>query len=174
MNQPMPPVPAHPEAPAEVVLREERLHVGRERVPIERVRFTKRVETEVRTVEVQVRREVLYAERLPADAAGTATGAAGTVPAAMTGAAGPRSLEFVLSEEVPVVGVQVRPVEQVRVWVEEIVEQVPVEADLRHEEVDVDTSGTTGPDATRGVPRYDATRGVPGFDPSGRLGQAAR
>lgn len=166
MNQPMPPVPAHPEAPAEVVLREERLHVGRERVPIERVRFTKRVETEVRTVEVQVRREVLYAERLPADAAGT-------VPAAMTGA-GPRSLEFVLSEEVPVVGVQVRPVEQVRVWVEEIVEQVPVEADLRHEEVDVDTSGTTGPDATRGVPRYDATRGVPGFDPSGRLGQAAR
>lgn len=149
MNQPMPPVPTTPDAPAEVVLREERLHVGRERVPVERVRFTKRVETEVRTVEVQVRREVLYAERLPAD-----PDAAGAAVAA--GAAGPRTLHFVLSEEVPVVGVQVRPVEQVRVWVEEVVEQRAVQAELRHEEVDVEAPGS-------------AARGVPGFDPSGRL-----
>lgn len=136
MNQPLPPVPAGSDGTAEVVLREERLRVGHERVPVERVRISRRVVTETRTVEMQVRREELHVERFPL------TGGVAGAGADAGPASGPREVRLVLSEEVPVVTTQVRPVEHVRIWVDEVVEQQAVTAELRHEDVDVDVAGT--------------------------------
>jgi hypothetical protein len=85
----------------EVVLHEERVHVDVVREAVRAV-VRRRIVTEVRTVEVTVRREVLEVEHLPAD--GPALPVAGE----------PRqALSLVLSEEVPVVTLQVQPYERV-------------------------------------------------------------
>lgn len=66
---------------AEVVLHEERLRVGTRRMPVERVVVRRRVVTEVRHVQVTVRREELEVVRVPIEPYGRATGqrAAGAV-----------------------------------------------------------------------------------------------
>ncbi|WP_432570077.1 DUF2382 domain-containing protein [Kineococcus sp. SYSU DK005] len=118
----------------EVVRSAEELRVARVRVPRERVRVSKRVVTEVRTVEVPVRVEQLVIEREPLDADGTA--APGQ---AATGAA-PEPLEIVLREEVPVVSVRAEPVEVVRIGVRTTEAEQSVTAQLRTEHVDIDTA----------------------------------
>ncbi len=94
-----------PEAAAsvEVVLHEERVHVDVVREAVRAV-VRRRIVTEVRTIEVTVRREVLEVEHLPAEGP------------AMPVAREPRqALSLVLSEEVPVVALQVQPYERVTV-----------------------------------------------------------
>ena len=90
-----------PASAAEVVLHEERVHVDVVREAVRAV-VRRRIVTEVRTIEVTVRREVLEVEHLPAEPS--------TLPVAQE----PRqALSLVLSEEVPVVTLQVQPYERV-------------------------------------------------------------
>lgn len=117
--------PAHDPA-AEVVLHEERLHVQVDRVPVERVVLRRRIVTEVRQVEVTVRREELDIVRVPAT---------GQEP---TRSAPPRHpLVIVLSEEVPVIELATRPYEQVVVHVDAVTTQQQVSADVSREQVDI-------------------------------------
>ena len=88
-------------ADAEVVLHEERVHVDVVREAVRAV-VRRRIVTEVRTIEVTVRREVLEVEHLPAEGP------------ALPGSREPRqALSLVLSEEVPVVTLEVQPYERV-------------------------------------------------------------
>ena len=120
---------------AEVVRSEERLHVGTLSVPVQRVRVRKVVVTEERTVTVTVRREELRVVREPI--------APGDVDQEQLGAADDdaRVVEMVLHEERVVVGTEVVPVERVRVVVDRVTTQQPVEATLSHEEVVVERDG---------------------------------
>ena len=111
----------------EVVLHEERLRVGTERVPVERVVVRRRVITEVRQVEVTVRREELEVSHVPLD------GLDSTVPAGAT----PRPLIIVLSEEVPVVDLQTRPYERITVWVDTVTGEQDVTETVSRELADV-------------------------------------
>ncbi|NAZ86772.1 DUF2382 domain-containing protein [Kineococcus indalonis] len=130
---------------AEVLRSAEELRVGRERVPRERVRIRKRVVTEVRTVEVPVRVEQLVVEHEPLDAAGA-------VPSGRTDDAAPREpLRIVLHEEVPVVSVRVQPVEVVSVGVRTVQGEQVLRAELRSEQVVVDTPAPAPVD-TEGTP----------------------
>jgi hypothetical protein len=88
-------------ADAEVVLHEERVHVDVVREAVRAV-VRRRIVTEVRTVEVTVRREVLEIEHLPAEG-----------PALPVAHEPRQALSLVLSEEVPVVTLQVQPYERV-------------------------------------------------------------
>lgn len=122
----------HEDAP-QVVLHQERLDAGVDRVAVRAV-LRKRITTEVRQVEVTVRREVLEVEHLPV----TDQGAAAPVPV------GDREpLVIVLSEEVPVVELRTRPYERVTVGVERVTEQRDVSAPVDTEHADVTT--TTAP-----------------------------
>ena len=92
-------------ADAEVVLHEERVHVDVVREAVRAV-VRRRIVTEVRTVEVTVRREVLEIEELPPE------------PSSQPVASEPRqALTLVLSEEVPVVSLEVQPYERVTLGV---------------------------------------------------------
>ncbi|WP_432488119.1 DUF2382 domain-containing protein [Kineococcus sp. SYSU DK018] len=124
------------EEPAEVLRSAEELRVERVRVPRERVRFRKRIVSEVRTVQVPVRVEQLVIEHEPLDADGTA-------PAGRTTPAEP--LEIVLHEEVPVVSLRVQPTEVVRVGVRTAAAEQVVQAQLRTEQVAVDEVATRDP-----------------------------
>ena len=86
---------------AEVVLHQERVHVDVVREAVRAV-VRRRIVTEVRTVEVTVRREVLEVEHLPAEG-----------PALPVSQEPRQALTMVLSEEVPVVTLQVQPYERV-------------------------------------------------------------
>ncbi|WP_432544971.1 DUF2382 domain-containing protein [Kineococcus sp. SYSU DK002] len=119
----------------EVVLRGEQLRVGTERVPVERVRFSKRVVTTTRTVEVPVRVEQLVVTHEP-----VTDGDAGTL-AEPGGARGEEELVIVLHEEVPRVSLDVVPVEEVRVRVRTVAGEQVVTADLRRETVGLDVDG---------------------------------
>ena len=126
-----PPVTPH----AEVVLHEQQLRVAKRRVPVERVLVRRRITTEVRQVEVTVRREVLEVERaeLP-----SGQGAAES-------ADGPRRpLVIVLSEEVPDVHLLVRPYEQVTVRLDRVEEQHQVTQTRAYEQATHTTAPVTG------------------------------
>ncbi len=114
---------------AEVVLSEERLQVGVVRIPRERVRISKRITTEMRTLQVPVRVEQLVVRHEPVTGEGR-TGAGGA-------AEPPEELVLVLHEEVPEVSLRVRPTERVRVRVRQVTGHQVVSAVLRHEEVDL-------------------------------------
>lgn len=103
--------PTLPQTAPELVLREERLALGADRVPVERVRLQRRITTEVRQVDVTVRREELVLERSPLDDGTTGSRAPGQS----------QPLVIVLSEEVPVVQVVTRPYERVSVHVDSVV-----------------------------------------------------
>lgn len=128
--------PADGDAAAQVVLSREELRAAVVHLPMARVRVRREVVTEEVSVTVTVRREVLRVEReeIPAGA---------RVPAQ---ADGPFSVggawEMVLHEERPVVGVEVVPVERVRVDVATVQEAQEVSADLAVEHVEV--TGTDG------------------------------
>lgn len=118
-----------PSAPGpEVVLHQERAHVDVVREAVRAV-VRRRIVTEVRTVEVTVRREVLEVEHLPA------------AEPAMPVAAEPRQqLEIVLSEEVPVVQLQVQPYERVSIGVERVTAQDVVSMQVGEERVELTTT----------------------------------
>jgi len=119
----------------EVVLHEERLRVGTRPVPVERLVLRRRITTEVRQVEVTVRREVLEVQRdtlSEQDASGPARTQ--------------EPLVVVLSEEVPVVQLQTRPYERVRVDIETVTEQQQVTGTVGRERAELTTElldGTT-------------------------------
>ncbi|GAA4658246.1 DUF2382 domain-containing protein [Kineococcus glutinatus] len=110
----------------ELVLSAERLQHDVVRVPRERVRISKRITTEIRTLQVPVRVEQLVVRHEPVDGPGAAAGAA---PA--------EDLVLVLHEEVPAVSLQVQPVERVRVRVQRVEGRQSVSALLSHEEVEL-------------------------------------
>jgi uncharacterized protein (TIGR02271 family) len=115
-----------PHQAAEVVLHEEQLRVGTRRVPVEKVLVQRRVVTEVRQIEVTVRREVVEVHRVPLD---------GDERAPVGGP--PEPLVLLLSEEVPVVQLHTRPYERVTVHVDAVTEQVEVSDHLAREHADV-------------------------------------
>lgn len=127
--------PADSDGAAQVVLSREELRAAVVHLPVARVRVRREVVTEEVSVTVTVRREVLRVEReeIPA---GTRAPAHAAGPFVAGGA-----WEMVLHEERPVVGVEVVPVERVRVHVETVQEAQEVSTDLAVEHVEV-----TGPD----------------------------
>ncbi len=124
-----------------VIRSEERLVVGSESRPAELVRITKYVVTEEQTVTVPVRREHIRIERLPAPQD------APWRPVDLLARRDPSipTYEVVLSEEIPVVTSEIRPREVVRVYVDRIATEETITAELRREQVDIQTSGTVGP-----------------------------
>lgn len=122
-----------------MTLSAERLLAVAQATPTEVVRISKHVVTEERTVnvQVQVRREELRVERLPAG-----SGRAGAAGVGRGAADGAPVLTLVLSEEVPEVVVRVVPRERVSVYVDRTTEQVAVTATLKHEELDIQTTGS--------------------------------
>ena len=114
------------EVAAEVVLHQERLGITTRRFPAERVRFTKRIVTTTRTVEVPVRVEQLVVTHEPLSDEFPVTD--GEVPA---------ELVIVLHEEVPEVTLRVVPVERVSVAVRTVTRDEVVVAELATEVVDV-------------------------------------
>ncbi len=122
----------HPTA-AEVVLHQEQLRVGTRRVPTEKVLVRRRVVTEVRQIEVTVRREELEVLRLPLD--GHEQAQVGEPP---------EPLVILLSEEVPLMQLRTRPYERVTVRVDTVSEPQVVTETVSREQVDV----TLNPDKT--------------------------
>lgn len=116
----------HGDAPS-VVLHQEQVQVGVEQVPVRAV-VRRRVVTEVRSIEVTVRREVFEVEytRL---APGTA------VPAGQV----LRPIVLELAEEVPVVTLETRPYERVLVEVEDLAEQAQISTSVAGERAEVTT-----------------------------------
>ncbi|WNB86699.1 DUF2382 domain-containing protein [Cellulomonas sp. ATA003] len=113
----------------DVVLSEERLVAGTQVVERARVRVSKRVVVEERTVTVQVRREELVVEEVPSAPDAVAAGRPATP--------GP-VLELVLAEEEVEVVTRVVPRERVRVYVDTVESAQTVSTTLAHEEVDLD------------------------------------
>jgi uncharacterized protein (TIGR02271 family) len=115
----------------EVVLHQERLAVSTQRVAVERVRISKRIVTEVRTVEVPVRVEQLVVSREPLDAGEP-------IPLEPGDRAG--DLVLVLHEEVPEVSLRVVAVERVVVARRDVAGRQTVSAVLAAEVADVTTT----------------------------------
>ena len=127
----------------EVVLSAERVEVGTRRVPRERVRVRREVVTEEVSVVVTVRREVLRIEREPL--AGAQDDGAGPAPTTA-----PPSLELVLSEERPVVSLEVVPYERVVVGVRSVATETRVDATRSREVLDGGVVQTAAGDAGAG------------------------
>jgi len=116
----------------EVVRHAERLRVDTVWVAAQTVRITRRIVTETVTLTVDVRREVVSVEHLPVpDGQSVSDGVH------ETGEHLP--LELVLSREVPVVTLQLRPYERVRVGVQEFARETTVRDQVRVEQVDMVT-----------------------------------
>lgn len=129
----------------QVVLRQEHLQVATARQPVERLIVRRVVTSEVRQVDVTVRREEVHLERRPFDGTPAAGDDRGT-PTASPDPAGP-VLVVVLSEEEPVVRLRTRPYERVSVYLDTVTDQEQVSAELSREQADVVTEAT-GPDQT--------------------------
>ncbi|WP_298992864.1 DUF2382 domain-containing protein [uncultured Pseudokineococcus sp.] len=138
---------------AEVVLSEERAVARRLRVPVERVRVAKRIRTETVRVEVdvEVRREelVVTSAPVPPEEGERLAAPVEDGPGAGGGTPAEERVVLVLSEEVPVVGVETRPAERVTVAVRRVEGVERVVVDLDREVVDVD--------GARGVPAGTST-----------------
>ncbi|HEY8544373.1 MAG TPA: PRC and DUF2382 domain-containing protein [Acidimicrobiales bacterium] len=126
-----------PTGEEDMVLAEEELHIGKERHESGRVRLRKWVETEHVTRTVPVSHEEAHLRREPIGA----DEAAGAHLDDLTES----DREMVLSEEQLVVNKQIVPKERVRLEKETITEEVPVEADLRRERVEVEGLADTPP-----------------------------
>ena len=133
---------------------EEQLRVATARRPYQRVVVRRHVVTEtvVQQVEVQVRREVLEVERTPVDdPAGTVAVLPGDAPLRDPLSPDAEVLEIVLHEERPVVGVEVVPVERVRVIVDRVRGEEVVSADVRSERIDIDAPQAVRSSASAGT-----------------------
>jgi uncharacterized protein (TIGR02271 family) len=113
---------------------EEQLRVGTERVAATRVRVVKYVVTEEVQVTVPIRREEIRIEEVPLDAPDSGVGGS----LAATGTGGGLPAEIVLHAERPVVGVEVVPVERVRLRVEVVAGEERITDQVRREEIAVD------------------------------------
>ncbi len=131
---------------------EEQLRVGTQQVAATRVRVVKYVVTEEVQVTVPIRREEIRIEEVPLDAPEPApgeslvpAGAAGGAPAggAVGGVAGGLPQEIVLHAERPVVGVEVVPVERVRLRTEVVQGEERITDQVQREQIVVDQT-TTG------------------------------
>lgn len=125
---------AKPSPDPHVTLHEERLEVRTVRTPVERLLLRRRIVTEVRQIEVTVRREVLEIDRHPTDGASSTSGDTSRNP-----------LVIVLSEEVPVVSLETRPYERVQVTVDTVTAEQRVEESLAQERVDIINSPAATP-----------------------------
>ena len=114
---------------AEVIVRRQQLRATPVARPYEVVRARRRIVTEERTVTVAVRREELVLERIPV------TEDRGLAPG------GDDVLEIVLHEEEVVMQTRVVPRELVRVHKERITEPRQVAAELRREQIGIETDG---------------------------------
>jgi len=134
---------------------EERLVVGTERVAARRVRLVKYVVTEEVQVTVPLRREEVRIEELPVEGEPAPLRDEETLVAQDTAAAPGLPDEIVLHAERPVVGVEVVPVERVRLRTEEVVGQEQVSDRLQREQIVLDQSGAPGtsPATTPAGPR---------------------
>lgn len=136
--------PEQPEQtpPAVTVTRsEEQIRVRFARVPYARVVVRKVVVTEEVTLTVTVRREELRVKRIPVPDAAGALDLPDDEELADVGELDERSvLELVLHAERPVVTLESVPVERVRVRKEIVAGQQQVQAEVRLEHVDVDSS----------------------------------
>ncbi|ROQ64667.1 uncharacterized protein (TIGR02271 family) [Rathayibacter sp. PhB152] len=126
------PTASEPAPTAEVVLHEERLLVGTRRHATERVRVSRVVVTEQRTITVEVRREELRVTREP-----IADGPA--LPDAIA-AAPQEPIVVILHEERIALTRTVVPVERVTVRVESVAGARDITASLRHEVADVESA----------------------------------
>jgi stress response protein YsnF len=155
---------------------EELAGVRREWRPRERVRVRRRVVTEIRSVEVELRREELVVEREPVgddarpaaapapEPTGTRASGSGEFTAGLPPGVERRPVELgdpaghrpsgsaaepivlVLHAEEPVVTTRVVPLERVRVVKELITDQRPVTIDLRRERIEVERTPAPPPD----------------------------
>ena len=125
-----------------MTLSEERLRVGTQTREAGRARLRKYVVTENVTETVPVSREEARIEREPITDANR--------DQAMSGPAiSEEEHEVVLREERPVVEKEAVPVERVRLDTETVTDQVPVNEEVRKEQLDTDIDG--GTDARRGI-----------------------
>lgn len=123
-----------------VVRHEERLHVGKEQRETGRARLRKYVVTENETVDVPLEREEVRVERTPLS---------GTE--ATSGTIGEEDVEVTLHEERPVVAKETVGVEKVGLEKETVRDTERVDAEVRKEQVEVET------DAERGTGRTGLT-----------------
>ena len=118
----------------DMVLKAERATVGTQRVGTERIRISKHIITETKTVSIEVRREELRVERLPAQGSDDSSGVVADRPHD-----GAPVVVLVLWEEIPQFRLQVVPVERIQVFVDTITETETADVTLRREKVDVIT-----------------------------------
>lgn len=141
------------EASAQFVRSEERLVPGTRRVVAGRVRVSKRVTVEERTVTVAVRREELVVEHLPPD---QSPYAADLQPTAIGGPL----VELIVSEEQVEVTTRVVPRERVRVFVDTVHDAATLDAAVSREVVELRTEPWTQPGpAVTPEPTDDAVTG---------------
>jgi uncharacterized protein (TIGR02271 family) len=119
---------------------EEQLRVGTERVAARRVRLVKYVVTEEVQVTVPLRREEVRIEELPIEGEPAPLRDEETLVAHDAAAAPGIPDEIVLHAERPVVGVEVVPVERVRLRTEEVLGQEQVSDRLQREQIILDRS----------------------------------
>lgn len=127
----------HDDEPVELVLSEEQLDVARPARAAQRVRVSKRVVTEYVTQTVPVRREELVVEYEDID-----PGSTPDLPGIPAPAPG---FDLVLREERVTVSTEVVEVERVHVSVTTVTDGTTVSADLRREQVDLQTDGSPRP-----------------------------
>ena len=120
---------------------EERLRVGTEQVPVARVRLVKYVVTEEVQVTVPIRREEVRLEEIPLEAGTAPAGDEEHLVPPPTGTGTGLPEEIVLHAERPVVGVEVVPVERVRLRVETVQGEERVSGQLQREQIVLDESG---------------------------------
>ena len=135
---------------ASVVRHEERLNVGTQEREAGHARLRKYVVTDHETVDVPVEREEVTVERTPIN---------DTNARVDNGTIGEEEVDVTLHEERPVVQKEAVPVEEVGLNKQTVQETQRVEADVRKEQVDVET---------------DVDRGDLGRDDLGRDGEAPR
>lgn len=123
---------------ASVVRSEERLQVGTRSVVRDRVRVRRRIVTEERSVQVQVRREELVVEHREVGQEGEAGVGDPGLDAGPVGLAAREPLVLLLREEIPEVILRARPYERVTLTVDTVAGQEQVSADLRHEVVETE------------------------------------
>jgi uncharacterized protein (TIGR02271 family) len=127
-----------PPAQGAMTRSEEQLRVGSERVVSGRVRLVKYVVTEEVQVTVPIRREEFRLEEIPAEGTEVPAGTGESLlpPGSEPTAAVPD--EIVLHAERPVVGVEVVPVERVRLRTETVTGQEQVSERVQREQIVVD------------------------------------
>lgn len=115
---------------ATLVLSAERASVVGEWTATTRVRISKRIVTEIQTIEVEVRREEIVVTEEPLEAEGAVSYPVGTAPEPL------REHRYTLLAEVPSVSLAILPIEQVTVSTHVVTEEQQVDVALRSERLE--------------------------------------